>query len=105
MDILNSQVCQTSKFVDSNNANLHESSMVQEIQTWLIPYIAELLEIKPDEVNPTIPFERYGLDSSSIVGLTGDLGEWLGVDIDPDLLYEYPTIETLANHLASIAQV
>lgn len=71
-----------------------------EIQAWIVSYLAELLEIEPDEVNVTIPFDRYGLDSSAAVGMTGDLEDWVGRKIDPTLLYDYPTIEALAHHLA-----
>jgi acyl carrier protein len=71
-----------------------------EIQSWIASYLAELLEIEPDEVNVTIPFDQYGLDSSAAVGMTGDLEDWLGSKIDPTLLYDYPTIEALARHLA-----
>ena len=48
----------------------------------------------------TIPFDRYGLDSSAAVGMTGDLEDWLGKEVEPILLYDYPTIETLARHLS-----
>jgi acyl carrier protein len=72
---------------------------VEEIQEWLISYLVELLPIEKDEVDVTTPFERYGLDSSAAVTLTGDLGDWLGRNLDPTLLYDYPTIETLAQHL------
>ncbi|NEO41305.1 MAG: acyl carrier protein [Moorea sp. SIOASIH] len=71
-----------------------------EIQGWLVSYMAELLEIEPDEVDVTIPFDRYGLDSSAAVGLTGDLEDWLLTELDPTLMYDYPTIEALAKHVA-----
>jgi acyl carrier protein len=71
-----------------------------EIQAWIVSYLAELLEIEPDEVNPTIPFDRYGLDSSAAVGLTGDLEDWMEKKLDPTLLYDYPTVEALSRHLA-----
>lgn len=72
-----------------------------EIQDWIVAYLAELLEIEPDEVDVTIPFDRYGLDSSAAVGLTGDLEDWLGRELDPTLLYDYPTVEALVQHLSS----
>ena len=72
-----------------------------EIQDWIIDYVANLLEIDPEDIDTTIPFDRYGLDSSAAVGLTGDLEDWLGLEIDPTLLYDYPTIESLAGHLGS----
>ncbi len=71
-----------------------------EIQAWMSSYLAQLLALEPDEVNATIPFDRYGLDSSVAVGLTGDLEDWLDRKLDPTLLYDYPTIEALAQHLA-----
>ena len=72
----------------------------EEIQTWLVSYLSELLEIEPSEVDVAIPFDRYGLDSSAAVGMTGDLEEWLGSELDPTLMYDYPTIEALAEHLS-----
>lgn len=70
-----------------------------EIQSWLVAYLANLLEINPSEIDVTVPFNRYGLDSSAAVGLTGDLEEWLGRELDPTLAYDYPTIEALARYL------
>lgn len=82
--------------------NAHkELPSVVEIQAWIVSYLAELLEIDPDEVNTTISFDQYGLDSSAAVGMTGDLEDWLGRKLDPTLLYDYPTVEGLAWHLGS----
>ncbi len=72
-----------------------------EIQDWLASYVGELLEIKPEQVDITIPFERYGLDSSVVAGLTGDLEDWLGYELDPTLIYDYPTISMLAQYLST----
>lgn len=74
---------------------------VTEIEDWTVAYIADLLEIDPEEIDPALPFDRYGLDSSAAVGLTGDLEDWLGIEIDPTLLYDYPTIDSLAKYLAA----
>lgn len=73
-----------------------------EIQDWIISYVAELLEEEPESVDPTIPFDRYGLDSSAAYALTGDLEEWLGEEIDPTAIYDYPTVEALSEHLSSV---
>jgi acyl carrier protein len=79
----------------------NNSLETKDVQNWLVSYLAELLEIDRNEVDITVAFERYGLDSAVAIGLTGDLGEWLGYDLDPNLLYDYPTIEALARHLVS----
>ena len=72
-----------------------------EIKAWIVSYVANMLDVNPDEVDVKIPFERYGLDSSAAVGLTGDLEDWLEREIDPTLLYDYPTIEGLVQYLSS----
>lgn len=72
-----------------------------EIQDWIVDYLANILEIDAEEVDVTIPFDRYGLDSSAAVGMTGDLADWLNQEIDPTLLYDYPTVEALVRYLSS----
>lgn len=72
-----------------------------EIQDWIVAYLADLLEVDEDEIDVTIPFDRYGLDSSAAVGMTGDLEDWLKTEINPTLLYDYPTVEALVKHLSS----
>jgi acyl carrier protein len=72
----------------------------EQIKNWIVSYLAELLEADSDIVDITAPFDRYGLDSHAIVGLSGDLEDWLKIELEPTLLYDYPTIEALANYLA-----
>ena len=76
-----------------------------EIQAWLIDYLSELLEVKPDAIDVKVTFDRYGLDSSAAVGMTGALEDWLGYELDPTLIYDYPTIEALASNLLAEGNV
>ena len=104
MEIQNLQVTMPTAS-ESNKGDAIEDTQKEpptgaEIQAWIASYLADLLEIDSDEVNVTIPFDRYGLDSSAAVGMTGDLEDWLGRKIDPTILYDYPTIEALAQHLS-----
>lgn len=75
---------------------------VGEIQNWLVSYTAQMLEIKPEKVSVKIRFDEYGMDSAMMLGIVGDLSDWLGRDLDPILTSDYPTIETLAQHLGQI---
>jgi len=83
----------------NNEAKVEELPSKTEIETWIVDYVAELLEVEPDKIDVTIPFDRYGLDSSAAVGLAGDLEDWLDEELDPTMLYDYPTIESLTQHL------
>ena len=70
-----------------------------EIQNWLVSYLAKLLDIELAEIDVTVTFDRYGLDSSAAIAMTGDLADWLGSELDPTLIYDYPTIEALVANL------
>ncbi len=72
-----------------------------EIELWLINYLADLLDISPDQIDPTSNFDEYGLDSALAVSLTGDLEDWLGTKINPTLLYNFTTIADLSANLGN----
>jgi len=73
---------------------------VAEIQDWFVDTLSRLTQAPPEEIDVTVPFENFALDSVTAVGLTGELEEWLGRNVDPMAVYDYPTIEALAKHLA-----
>lgn len=89
-----------SKDVDAIGHTPKQPLTAKDIQVWIASYLAELLTIDVDEVETTITFNRYGLDSEAAIGLTADLEEWLGSKLEATLMYDYPTIEALARHLA-----
>jgi acyl carrier protein len=49
-------------------------------------------------------FEDYGLDSRTSMEMIGELAERIGADVDPGVVYDYSTIETLAARVAGLAQ-
>ncbi len=102
MKIQDTELTHISKEAVSKDADAigHTQITAEDIQVWIASYLAELLEIDVDEVETTIPFNRYGLDSAAVIGLTADLEEWLGFKLEATLMYDYPTIEALARHLA-----
>lgn len=79
---------------------IDERHTEQEVKEWLVMMLADLLQRQPNEINTHTTFNRYGLDSSAAVGITDSLGTWLGHQLDPTLLYDYPTIDMVGRHLA-----
>jgi acyl carrier protein len=75
--------------------------LATRIETWLCRYLADLLDLQPHSVETSQAFARFGLDSASMIGMTGDLGAWLGCEIDEALVYDYPTISSLSQILAA----
>ena len=71
----------------------------EEIQDWLIAQLVHRLNIAPTQIDIREPFARYGLASREAVSLVGELEEWLLCELSPTLLWEYPTIKALVQHL------
>ncbi len=90
--------------IGSNNAALGLSPRPAEIETWITANLALYLKIPLDEIDLSEPFSHYGLDSSIAVSLAAELSNWLGKELDPTLFWEYPSIESLAQHLGQRQQ-
>jgi myxalamid-type polyketide synthase MxaE and MxaD len=89
---------------DEQGNSQMDSRTAEVIQTWLVSKLSERLGIESHEIDVREPFASYGLGSTQAVSLSGELAEWLGRRLSPALAYEYPTIETLARHLAESPQ-
>jgi acyl transferase domain-containing protein/acyl-CoA synthetase (AMP-forming)/AMP-acid ligase II/acyl carrier protein len=76
---------------------------VEAIQAWLVARIAARAGIEAHEVDVRKPFTSYGLDSLAGARLAADLGEWLGRELSPTLVYDHPTIVALSQYLAGLA--
>lgn len=99
MKLESNQINSVSANSATDLANAKKPPTQIEIQNWIVNYIAELLEVKPDMIDITVSFDRYGLDSAVAYEMAGDLETWLQQELDPTLIYNYPTIETLTNQL------
>lgn len=73
----------------------------EEIRAWLISNVSAVVEIDPQQIDVRMPLEHYGMDSVQAMHLSGDLQDWLGRELSPTVVWDYPTIEVLARHLAA----
>ena len=74
-----------------------------ELAAWLAAQLAEMLDLSPTEIDTSLPFAHYGLDSVRAVRLAAALGERLGRELSPTVAYEHPTIDALCAHLTEDA--
>jgi acyl carrier protein len=73
------------------------------IARWIRDYLIRSLGLGRDVVDDDTYFSDYGVDSMFAVVMTGDIREWIKKDISPTALYEYPTVNQLADHVAALA--
>jgi acyl carrier protein len=77
------------------------SVSADEIRQWLVKRVAEHLEVPPEEINVQRPFAEFGLDSRTAVTMAGELETFVNREVSPTLVWDYPTIEAVVEHLSS----
>ena len=61
--------------------------------------VANLLGCEKDEVDSAREFTSYGLSSIEGLSLLGDLEELVEMELPDSLLWDYPSLGQLADHL------
>jgi acyl carrier protein len=74
----------------------------REIQDWIVAWIAREANIESALIEPREPFVNLGLSSRQAVILSGELEDWLEWTLPASLVWDHPTIEKLADYLASL---
>ena len=77
---------------------------IEEIQNWLLAQISARLDLDVYEIDIDEPFDSYDLDSAQAMGLISKLEIWLGRELNPVLIFNYPTVAELAERLAEEVQ-
>ena len=56
--------------------------------------------LPPVEIETDKSLLNYSLSSVTAMMLVGDLEEWLGLTLPPTLVWDYPSIDAIADYLA-----
>lgn len=75
----------------------------EEIAQWCTQFIATTFDIPLAEIYSDAEFQSFGFDSTALVGFSAELEAWLGRELDPSVLFNYPTVDRLADHVAELA--
>ena len=76
------------------------------IESALVEWVANKLDIDPSEVSVTDAHSSLGLDSVDVMSLFGEVEKWLGISIDPESLslWELETLQDIAGVLYQATQ-
>ena len=73
----------------------------QTMENWLRHYVAQCAQVDVSHVDVHRDFVDLGLSSRDAVAMTAELETLTGQLIDPAVVFDFPTIHCLAEHLAS----
>ncbi|MEQ8424895.1 MAG: acyl carrier protein [Cyclobacteriaceae bacterium] len=74
----------------------------EEIIHLLQERIAEETKLDLNKLDPDIPMGAFGLDSINSIYVLEQLENELGVELNPLMFYDYPTIRKFSSHLLSL---
>ena len=70
-----------------------------DIRDWCIAYLRKTVDNPSIAIGPDASFAELGLDSATSAYFIVELEEWLGAELTPELVFEYPTISALAHFI------
>lgn len=73
----------------------------EQIQSWSKVYLAEILNTTPEKIDPSLDMDSLGLDSTVAVAYIMSLEEQVGVELMPELLFDFPTVKGLSEHIVN----
>lgn len=73
----------------------------QDIERFVTAWVGSELKIDPATIDPQRSFFDYGIDSVTTVMLVVALEEWLGREIYPEMVYDFPVIRAFCTQLAA----
>ena len=71
-----------------------------EIRDWCLAYSPEPSRSVYSD-RPRYPLSEMGLDLATSAYFIVELEEWVGVELEPELVFDYPTIDELARHIVA----
>jgi len=74
----------------------------RQLRAWIVTALGDACGLTPAQVDPRRRFGQHGLDSLRAIRMIAGLAETLGRPLSPTLVWEYPTAEALADHLAGV---
>ena len=74
-----------------------------EIAAFCVDQLVDILRVPKETIDVNMKFTRLGLDSAMTIYLVMELEDKLKLELDHEMLADYPTITELSAHLAEKA--
>jgi acyl carrier protein len=75
------------------------------VLNWLATTLASYLELPATAIDPMVPLAEMGVDSVHAVGLVGEVEMHFDIDVDPTMIFDYPTLSHIADYInAEVAE-
>jgi acyl carrier protein len=73
------------------------------IVSWLATQLASYLQVDAAAINPMAPLAEMRVDSVHGISLVSDIEAHFDIDVDPTLIFDYPTLSHIAEYISTAA--
>ena len=85
-------------------SGVKETGVMRAIKTFLKEQVGKQIHQNPEDLQTNLSFYEFGMDSSHLLNVTRNLEEFCQQEFYPTLLFEYKSIDDLAQYLHDNAQ-
>ncbi|MEG3132651.1 acyl carrier protein [Rouxiella sp. T17] len=78
---------------------MSETFTQSRIVDFILDRLAVQTHLPKESIDIQSPLANYGVDSIHALSLCAELEEWLGIEIEPTIAWDYPTIAQMAEFL------
>ena len=71
------------------------------ILRWLTTQLASYLEVPATTIDVMVPLAEMGVDSVHAISLVGDVEMHFDIDVDPTMIFDYPTLAHIAEYIST----
>jgi acyl carrier protein len=79
----------------------HVSADRRPTLRWLTTQLGSYLDKPPTAIDPRVPLAEMGVDSVHAISLVGDIEVRFDIDVDPTLIFDYPTLSDIAEYIGT----
>jgi acyl carrier protein len=80
---------------------LYVNTTRRPIQRWLTTRLGSYLAVPETTIDPSLPLAEMGVDSVHAISLVGDVEAHFDIDVDPTLVFDYPTVSHIAEFITT----
>lgn len=86
--------------MESKLPGTHGCRKACDIRGWIVAELAKSMNVAASQIDAFAPLHSLGIDSLAAIGLSGGLASYLGRDVPATLMWDYESIEAIAQALA-----
>ncbi|QKW09292.1 acyl carrier protein [Streptomyces sp. NA04227] len=79
-----------------------ETVSADEVREWLRARVAAHTGSPAEEIRVDLPLNEYGLDSVYVLGLCAEIEDHYGIEVEPTLMWDNPSLNPLAEALVPL---